>query len=167
VAAVREPAKQSRRRRVTHGRARRVRILGEKFRLYPDPHNSPLFALAIVFARRKDLLKFWKYSGEGGAGRARASEVRTYRRDRLTKKFAVLTFWKGEIGSGTVAHELYHATVYYGVRRGFIFAELADTPRGFLPIDGEHERLADAMGHMMKQFVAHAYRLGLYGDGYN
>lgn len=153
-----------RRRRVTHGRARKVRVLAETFRLYPDPKHSRLFALAIVFDRRRDLLKFWKMCGERGGGRARASEVRIYRRDRLTPKFAVLTFWKGEIGSGVIAHELYHATVFYGLRRGFIFAELADTSTGFLPIEGEHEQLADAMGHMMSQFVRHAYRLALYGE---
>ena len=159
-----------RRRRELTARGRKVTVEAEKFRLYPDPHHSRLYALAIVFHKRKDLLAFWRLCDQDAKGRARAAEVHRYTGKgarRLDPKFCALTFWKGEIGSGTVAHELYHATVFYGLRRGFLFAELADTSTGFLPIEGEHERLADAMGHMMKQFVAHGYRLGLYGDGNN
>ena len=142
-------------------------------RLYPEEQSS-LFVLALVFKRRKDMIAFWRACHCKGIGRARAIEVHRWTNNgqqlRRDPKVACVTLWVNEIGVGTVSHELFHATVFWGIRRRLDFNELGTNAKHFtagnLARDGVHERLAYAHGELVRQFYNRAFALGLY-DLYN
>lgn len=147
-----------------------------RVRLYPE-RKSRLYVLAIVFEHRKDLIAFWRECQCHGIGRARVQEVHRWTCNKTSKlrrdpKVACASFWVKELGNGVVTHELFHATIFWGIRRKLDFTELDSNKKhysqGNLARDGTHERLAYANGELNRQFVSWAYKKNLYNrPGYS
>ena len=139
------------------------------FRLFPEPGKSRLFVRAIVFARRKDMLEFWRQSHDD-SGRARAScaEVsvlepsRNGNRPRLSPLIARVSLWRGEMDVGTITHEFGHAALAWARRRKLKIEHIDDGASGVIPQDHPEERIAWALGNLTSQFVSRANKAGLY-----
>ena len=140
------------------------------FRLYPEP-GSRLFVRALVFARRKDLLRHWRISGAALYGRAQCQAMRVIhcdkgKPDRVTPIVAELSFWRKEIGMGTVTHECTHAGFAWARRRKLRVADISevqfDAMGAVIPQAHPEERIASVVGEIAAQFVARAVKVGLY-----
>lgn len=138
-------------------------------RLRPEAKSS-LYVRALVFERKAGLRAFGRAFGLGNLRKTRAfaGEIEKYRirkgePRRKRPVVAVAAFWKGDIGSGLVAHEMFHATMFWARRRRVAVAPCADTDkRGTLTPDHPEERLAEVQGELVRQFVSRAYQLRFY-----
>ena len=139
-------------------------------RLYPE-EGSSLYVRALVFARRRDMVRHWRDSGSALFGRAQcqAMQVTHYdkkKRPRMLPIVAELSFWRKEIGMGTVSHECTHAAFAWARRRRLRVADVGevafDAMGAAIPRAHPEERIACVVGDLGSQFVRRAAAAGLY-----
>lgn len=133
-----------------------------RFRLYPES-DSRLYALVSVWSDPETMAENCACEGtDVHGGCCGTLKIRVYgeagRYERTKGIFAEVHMHIGALGTGVLAHELFHATVAWGRRLGFDFTRLdADDS-----VNDDEERLAYAHGKMCADFVNRAIRAGLY-----
>jgi len=126
----------------------------ERFKLYSDPRGRIPVVCVIVFKNVPAMRKWWRSSGMM-TDRDRRKGLRFIARFVGLKKRwdgcdAVVLLAATRSGSGTVAHEMFHASVWWAERRGWKIRSL----RG-------EERMADAIDTLVRGYWMMFYRLRL------
>lgn len=146
---------------------RRKKIKPITFRLYPE--GSWLYAEVNIWPTKKAMYqhKPLRRNHEASCTSTTLIQFSESKRRKLGL-FAELNFYKRYLGMGCITHEITHAAFSWADRVKLPLNEISDNPLSqattgsTLPQDGPEERFCYALGEMCKQFIDHAYRLGLY-----
>lgn len=142
-------------------------------RVYPAAKGG-LYARVHVWATRAELHAHLRAIHSGGRSLIRKCHASWsgYYVLRITKKtghhrslmaFGELNFYRAQIGTETVVHEMLHATLAWA-RRLALPIELVRGETNDGLVDPVEERLCYAQGWMTRQFVTRARKAGLYAD---
>lgn len=131
------------------------------FNLRPEP-NSGSFWRVVVFAKKRDMIDYYNtlrapFSLKGFEAVTMESEIKVLKKKKWCKTGIVgqVIFCRQELGTGTVAHEMFHAVMFYGRKRKWRFRVNND---GYKWLKS-NERIAWCVGYMTREFWRKYYKL--------
>ena len=141
-------------------------------RLHPV-RGSSLYVRVMVWPTKRAMLDYLNehhhtIHGNGFGTRTQAAcggyEGYHYRTDRNARRrspcVAEVSFWRGKLGIGVIAHEFFHATMRWGHRRGWDFSALDTGGCSMM-----EERFAYVHGNLCREFMVQGLRPGgVYSD---